>query len=200
MPFQFFARSQLKPSIHARCCLAGSRAEAIQDTCRAMLKRLLGQCTLILCARSCVKGFGLAHAHTLRKVLLKEPIMYPHPSNDQKVLQTIRFRQISMMAWDGLRFLEFIGPLKPAIPKGPLVPSQVKSNQTCPLTGPPPTGGATGGGLKRFVDFVFRCSHSVFELAIARLGQCRQIPGHASDPNPRIASGRCALKILTRCC
>ena len=56
-------------------------------------------------------------------------------------------------------------------------------------------GGPRGGGLKRFVDFVFRCSHNVFELAIARLGQCRQIPGHASDPNPRIASGRCALKI-----
>jgi hypothetical protein len=77
MAFQFFARSQLKPSIHARCCLEGFRAEAIQDTCRVMLKRLSGQCTLILCARSCVKGFGLAHAHTLRKVSLKEPIMYP---------------------------------------------------------------------------------------------------------------------------
>jgi hypothetical protein len=77
IPFQFFAGSQLKPSIHARCCLEGSRAEAVQDTCRVMLKRFLGKCTLILCARSCVKGFGLAHAHTLRKVSLKEPIMYP---------------------------------------------------------------------------------------------------------------------------
>ena len=150
-----------------------------------MLKRLLGQCMLILCARSCVKGFGLAHAHTLRKVLLKEPIMYPHPSNDQKVLQTTRFRQISMMVLDGLRFLEFIGPLKPAIH---------------PLQALRQRGAQRGGGLKRFVVFVFRCSHNVFELAIARLGQCRQIPGHASDPNPRIASGRCALKILARCC
>jgi hypothetical protein len=138
MPFQFFARSQLKPSIHARCCLEGSRAEAVQDTCRVMLKRLLGQCTLILCARSCVKGFGLAHAHTLRKVLLKEPIMYPHPSNDQKVLQTIRFRQISMMVLDGLRFLEFIGPLKPAIH---------------PLQALRQRGGPTGGRLKTLCGF-----------------------------------------------
>jgi hypothetical protein len=140
--------------------------EAIQDTCRVMLKRLLGQCTLILCARSCVKGFGLAHAHTLRKVLLKEPIMYPHPSNDQKVLQTIRFRQISMMVLDGLRFLEFIGPLKPAIhpftPEGPIGPqsSQAKSNLS--TYRPSANGGTNGGRLKTLCGFCISLQPSCF--------------------------------------
>ena len=121
-----------------RCCFKCSWAEPDQDTCRVLTKRFLSQCTLILCARCCVKGFGLAHAHTPRKVLLKRTDHVPHPSNDQKVLQTIRFRNVSMMVLDGLRFLEFIGPLKSAIhpstPKGPIGPRGAKFAHPSPGT------------------------------------------------------------------
>jgi hypothetical protein len=46
-------------------------------------------------------------AENPRKVLFKGPIMHPNPSNDQKMLQTARFRYVLMMVLDGLRFLEF---------------------------------------------------------------------------------------------
>ena len=78
--------------------------------------------TLVGC---CLKGFGAAHAQTLRKVLLKglraEHVQNPrrvllkglrtwaHRLCDQKVIKTERFRHDFVMVLDGYQFLEISG-------------------------------------------------------------------------------------------
>jgi hypothetical protein len=51
----------------------------------------------------------MLHAQKPRKVLFKGPIMYPNPSNNQKVLLTIRYRHVLIMILSGVRFLGFAG-------------------------------------------------------------------------------------------
>ena len=56
-------------------------------------------------------------AESLREVLFKGPIMHPaYPSNGKNVFQMTSFRYVLIMAWDGLRFLEFAIPLPPFSP------------------------------------------------------------------------------------